>query len=131
MAVNSSSLWRDKPARQVGPTPGWMMAVPSRLPEANWRRAISTNSELLIRRMVFGGGEDFWRHPRRLASENQSVAQFLDSASLTIMLQVVAPYVTEINVNPLQMNMLQSHPCLEKSELPFAIRFQFSAFQFL
>ena len=32
-----------------------MIAVPSGPPEANWRRAISTVSALLIRRPVFGG----------------------------------------------------------------------------
>jgi hypothetical protein len=41
---------------------------------------MSTDPERLIRHTVIGRREDSRHHPRRLATENQLVAQFLDLA---------------------------------------------------
>ena len=47
LAANPSLLWRDMPARQIGPT-RWIIAVPSEPPEADRRREISIDSDILI-----------------------------------------------------------------------------------
>jgi len=63
----------------------WMIAAPSGPSEADWRRTISTDSALLIRHTFFGGRGRPGCHPRRLISENQLVAQFLDSVKQAVM----------------------------------------------
>jgi hypothetical protein len=55
-----------------------------------------TDSQLLIRRTVFGGRGRFRIPPMALTAEVQFVTSLYDSARRTVMLRVVAPYVAEM-----------------------------------